>query len=544
MGFYNPFKIPPDLSRLAYDTELQSLIMNATITPFDCLFGGDMNIDMLKDSSSKARLNENLMSCGLTQMVNNTTRHRSVNLACGSTRVETSLIDHVYTDNVIKYEVTQQYTDFSDHEFIIVCRDSKLRKKKVIKISARDWRNYGEKKLLKTVKDYDINATNFEESLKKILDRVAPLRSIRIKDSPDQIVHPKLEKKKKRRDRMFKLFRQTNEEEHLKGVRKLSKEIKKMVKRTTRNAVQDKANASARTFWQTVNSLLGNRRQNDIIIHDNQSKNEIKNPSDLVEIFSDFFLKKVNMLSNTDTHPLRNLGLQPARNPLVFSQVSLEKVLKELKPKKCYGTDEIPLLLARDVSKLYPEALLQLLNNAAKFGIPDEWRVARVIPLHKKGSRHDYNNFRPISNLNAVGKIYEKMVLQQLETETDGMEGETQHGFQKNHSTVTALLEIQSFIAKSLDEGRSVVVYSVDLSAAFNLLRSDVFDDIIGPRLSDGLRYSLLDFLSHRTLTVNIKETFSRHQELEVGCVQGSTLGPKLFTLYMSGMDDIIKADK
>ena len=84
------------------------------------------------------------------------------------------------------------------------------------------------------------------------------------------------------------------------------------------------------------------------------------------------------------------------------------------------------------------------------------------------------------------------------------MEGPLQHGFRKAHSTTTALLEIQSYISKSLDAGLSVIVYSVDLSAAFDLLRADTFDDIIGRKLSEGLRFAILDFLSGRNFVVNI----------------------------------------
>lgn len=59
---------------------------------------------------------------------------------------------------------------------------------------------------------------------------------------------------------------------------------------------------------------------------------------------------------------------------------------------------------------------------------------------------------------------------------------------------MTATLEIQSIIAKAHDAGKVVVTYSVDLSAASDLLQSDTFDDVVGHRLSEGLRYVLLDF--------------------------------------------------
>jgi hypothetical protein len=61
-------------------------------------------------------------------------------------------------------------------------------------------------------------------------------------------------------------------------------------------------------------------------------------------------------------------------------------------------------MLARDFVELFPDVAIQIFNHAAKFGIPDHWRTARVIPLHKKGSKNEVKNFRPISNLNSLRK--------------------------------------------------------------------------------------------------------------------------------------------
>ncbi len=88
------------------------------------------------------------------------------------------------------------------------------------------------------------------------------------------------------------------------------------------------------------------------------------------------------------------------------------------------------------------------------------------------------------------------------------------------------------------------MAYSVDLTTAFDLVLMDTFDEIVGPHLSEGLRYAVLDFLSRHKFTVNVGQSSSSMNLLPVGCVQGSTLGPRLFTLYMSGLADIIRADK
>lgn len=76
-------------------------------------------------------------------------------------------------------------------------------------------------------------------------------------------------------------------------------------------------------------------------------------------------------------------------------------------------------------------------NNFATYGMPDDLKTARVIPLHKKGSKQEISNYWPISNLSILSKVYEKCLPLRLEEEMSGLEGMHQHGFRKFHSTET-----------------------------------------------------------------------------------------------------------
>jgi hypothetical protein len=110
--------------------------------------------------------------------------------------------------------------------------------------------------------------------------------------------------------------------------------------------------------------------------------------------------------------------------------------------------------------------------------IPEQWKVAKIIPLHKKGNKHDVANYRPISNLCSVSKVFEKLIQKRLEKigEDNNVDitGEQQHGFKKNRSTITAGLTIQSLISREMDEDKFVVMSSLDLSAAFDLVNLDL----------------------------------------------------------------------
>lgn len=200
--------------------------------------------------------------------------------------------------------------------------------------------------------------------------------------------------------------------------------------------------------------------------------------------------------------------------------------------------------LLKDTGDLILPQLQIVLNSFCRYGLSDNLKIARVTPLHKKGTKLDINNYRPISNLSVFSKVYEKCLLARLDMELPNGEGDHQHGFRKGHSTETALLTIQSLIDENLDAGRQGIVYSIDLSAAFDLLRPDKFIDLFKDQLSDGLLFALMDFLTKRKFLVQLNNCTSELRCLDRGCVQGSILGPKLFSLYTSRLKSVIETEE
>ena len=110
--------------------------------------------------------------------------------------------------------------------------------------------------------------------------------------------------------------------------------------------------------------------------------------------------------------------------------------LKELKIKNCEGFDKLPLRILKDGASVLAgplSILFQKIYETKK--IPEQWKVARVIPLHKKGNKHEITNYRPISNLCSISKIFEKLKLkrfEKIEKENNlDLTLSEQHGFKK-----------------------------------------------------------------------------------------------------------------
>jgi len=189
-----------------------------------------------------------------------------------------------------------------------------------------------------------------------------------------------------------------------------------------------------------------------------------------------------------------------------------------------------------------PRLFLDLFKKIPKYGIPDEWKMAIVTPLHKAGPKDKVEQYRPISNLSSCSKLFERVILGRL-INLGELDGEFKHGFKKNRITTAPMLELQDYVAGELDKNRIVGTYSLDLSAAFDLLRPDLLFEQMQDILPDELPYILMDFLSGRKFKVKIGESYSDERQLKIGCFQGSILGPRHFTLYMSCLPQVLPSD-
>jgi hypothetical protein len=187
-------------------------------------------------------------------------------------------------------------------------------------------------------------------------------------------------------------------------------------------------------------------------------------------------------------------------------------------------------------------ALFNKIYNERK--IPKQWKTAKIIPLHKKGDTTDITNYRPISNLCTLSKVFEKLVLKRLwsiaQKHVVNLTSETQHGFKPNKSLVTAALSIQSIISRAMDEDKFVVAASLDLSVAFDVVnRNLLFQRIKIMGIPDDMTELLEDWLSKRQSYVEVRGKTSYMNNSDSGTVQGSVLGPVLFSIFIRPIYDI-----
>ena len=111
-------------------------------------------------------------------------------------------------------------------------------------------------------------------------------------------------------------------------------------------------------------------------------------------------------------------------------------------------------LFTTPISIINPLAKLFMLIYSTKL-IPEQWLIAKITPIYKKGSKNQIENYRPVANLCSTSKIFERLILNRINKlevlNAITLVGKQQHGFTQGKSTTTAGLLVQSMIARALD---------------------------------------------------------------------------------------------
>ena len=176
--------------------------------------------------------------------------------------------------------------------------------------------------------------------------------------------------------------------------------------------------------------------------------------------------------------------------------------------------------------------LLLIIRQVLNTGIfPEKLKIAKVIPIFKKGDEELFSNYRPISILPSISKIIEKVVYQQIYSffQQNELFFGSQYGFRSNHSTEHAALELADRITSSLDHNETPRSIFLDLSKAFEF---DTLDHYIhlNKLKHYGIRGESLTFfknyLSNRKQFVEYDNISSSNLPISTGVPQGSILGP------------------